>query len=230
MRPINIAIDGYAGCGKSTLARELAAALDYIFIDTGALYRAITFLTISQEGGNLEQNASKAIAGKPELAFDSENNHILINGTDCESQIRDMKVVAQVSEVAAIPAVRNYLKGVQKALVEKKGVVMEGRDIGTVIMPDAELKLFITASIEARLHRRLNQLKQEGKPSTEQEVKENLLHRDHIDANREVAPLAKASDAITIDTTELSREEQLKFTVAIAKPLIEPNRLLPHVL
>lgn len=229
MSAINIAIDGYAGCGKSTLAHELAARLGYVFVDTGALYRALTLLALEAYGQTMEEKVGSVLKAAPQLTFSPENNHILVNGTDSETKIRDMRVAACVSEVAAMPAVRDFLKDVQRALIQRKGVVMEGRDIGTVIMPDAELKLFITATMEARVQRRMKQLDQEGKSATAQEVRKNLEDRDLKDATRAVAPLAKAEDAIAIDTTALDREGQLKLAIALHAPLVDKAGLLPYV-
>lgn len=211
MSSINIAIDGYAGCGKSTLARDLAQALNYTFVDSGAMYRGLTHLAIHSSSHVVDEEAiSVLLTSNPSLKFAEGTNHLLLNGVDIEDSIRNDKQIANnVSRIAAMGPVRDYLKRVQQALIEEKGVVMEGRDIGTVIMPNAELKLFVTADMEERVNRRFLQLKESGKEQSREEVRENLASRDHMDETREIAPLKQAEDAIVLDTTELSREEQL---------------------
>ena len=223
-RLINIAIDGYAGSGKSTLAKALAKRIGYKFVDTGALYRAATYL-ISDE----ELNNSALIAQKLEendLSFNS-SNQLLLNGENIESIIRDKAVSNRVSKVAALPEVRDGLLQIQKDLILEKGVVMEGRDIGTVIMPEAELKLFITADFETRAQRRLLQSGGHQKITLE-EVKENLEKRDRLDCGREEAPLKVADEAVVIDNTNVSFEELLKFCESLTSPKIYPD-LLPHL-
>jgi CMP/dCMP kinase len=228
MNQINIAIDGYAGCGKSTLARELAVALAYVHVDTGALYRALTYFTLDVFGNTEKDSVSEALAKLPTLAFDPVNNHVLLNNKDVEVNIRSVEVAAQVSAVAANADVRNFLQAVQRSLITKGGVVMEGRDIGTVVMPDAHLKIFVTASTAIRVERRLKQLHEQGTQTSPEDVAKNLRQRDEMDAGRAVAPLAIARDAIVLDTSALSREEQLKCCLALAAPLIDRG-LLPFV-
>lgn len=231
MRTVNIAIDGYAGCGKSTLAHDLASALGYVFVDTGAMYRAITFLALSEsESDHISKSiVQQVIHATPEITFAPGSNAVLINGEDAEVEIRSPKVAAHVSQVAAMPMVRDYLKSKQQEWMDRKGIVMEGRDIGTVIMPQAEVKLFITASMESRVNRRLIQLQESGEETTAQAVRENLVSRDRVDATRKAAPLAKAQDAIALDTSEFSREQQLSVALSLIRPFIDPEGLLPFL-
>lgn len=231
LRKINIAIDGYSGCGKSTLAKALAEKLGYIFIDSGAMFRGIThFCLINGVDVTDKKAIAEVLDSKPDLSFKPVSNHLLLNGQDVESHIRnDQKVVSSVSFVASIREVRTYLKELQQRHIAGKGVVMEGRDIGTVIMPGAELKIFITATIEERIHRRLSQLSDQGVTILEEEVRNNLIERDKADAGRDVAPLRKATDAICFDTSNFSKESQLEAVLAIARPIIEPDYYLPFI-
>lgn len=231
MKRINIAIDGYAGCGKSTLARDLAKALGYVFVDSGALYRGITLYLILRNVDVADHGAVlHALQAAPELKFSADNNHLLLDGADVETEIRsDQRVLDLVSDVAAIPAVRSFLNGLQEDFVAKKGVVMEGRDIGTVIMPSAELKLFITATIEERIRRRSNDLMQRGEGVEDAVIRKNLQERDRKDASREQAPLRMAMDAIAMDSTQLDRQDQLEMALALVQPLISPDTLLPFI-
>lgn len=225
---INIAIDGYSGCGKSTLARDLAQALDYRFIDSGALYRALTVLVLKQNG-DFSDRIEKVVESKPRLTFESGSNHMFINGVNFEKAIRGADVAGMVSAVAKDIRVREYLKGVQAELILNKGVVMEGRDIASVIMPDAELKLFITATLEARVERRLKQLIEFGEAQSHAQIESNLLSRDKQDINRSTAPLKLVKDAVAIDTTLLTRAEQLNLVLALVTPLTKPDQLLPFL-
>ncbi|MDP4844206.1 MAG: (d)CMP kinase, partial [Salibacteraceae bacterium] len=151
---INIAIDGYAGCGKSTLARDVAAKLGFTFIDTGALYRGITLFVTNKLNGIVDdQSVLEVLSQKPTLVFEPLTNHLLLNNINVETQIRSAEIASKVSQVAALPSVRHYLLNIQRDFIQNKGVVMEGRDIGTVIMPDAEAKFFITANMQVRVER-----------------------------------------------------------------------------
>ena len=231
MKRINIAIDGYSGCGKSTLAKDLAGALNYTFIDSGAMFRGLTHYCIRHGIDMYDAGAiAELIQNRPSIVFDSKSNHLLLNGIDVETQIRnDQKVVSSVSFVAAVPHVRTYLKELQQEYIANKGVVMDGRDIGTVIMPDAELKVFVTATIEERVFRRLQQLKGQGESVTEEEEKTNLVERDRADANRSAAPLKKALNSVCFDTTNFTRESQLEAILSIARPKIDPEKYLPFI-
>lgn len=230
MKKINIAIDGYAGCGKSTLAHDLADALGYTFIDTGAMFRAITYLTLATgQGKTLQEKAEDVIRREPQLRFHPRSNAMLIDGENREADIRSAEIAAKVSQVASIAAVREYLRNVQVSMIRGKGVVMEGRDIGTVIMPDAEVKLFITASMETRIQRRLDQLKAAGVEATKKEVEANLISRDKADSSRAIAPLSLAEGAVVIDTSDFTRKEQLKTMLSIVNPVIHVRSLLPYL-
>ena len=231
MKRINIAIDGYSGCGKSTLAKNLASELGYVFIDTGAMFRGITHYCLTKGVDISNQTAiSKIIEDGPNLLFESKSNNLLLNGEDIEKEIRNSKSIASsVSQVASVPSVREYLKQLQQKYIVDKGVVMEGRDIGTVIMPDAELKIFITASIEERVLRRLKQLKDQGEEVSEEYVRTNLIERDRADASRDAAPLRKAKDAIAIDTTTFSKKEQLEVVKALLRPITDAQEFLPFI-
>lgn len=231
MNKLNIAIDGYAGCGKSTLAKDLSKALGYTFVDTGALYRGITFLLMQEHVMLDDRSVSEFLnTHQPELGFADGNNHLLLNGTDVETSIRsDASIADQVSQVAAFRSVRAYLLEIQQAFVEARGIVMEGRDIGTVVMPQADIKLFITASVDERVHRRFSQLQQTAQPLSREEVKANLLARDEKDAGRTTAPLRKADDAIALDTSQFDRSQQLEVCLAMIRPYLNPEEFLRFI-
>ncbi|PHI19548.1 cytidylate kinase [Lewinellaceae bacterium SD302] len=216
---INIAIDGYSACGKSTLAKAIASELDYRFIDTGAMYRAVTLYFIRQ-GVSLGV-ADEVAKSLGEIDIDFANvegrNHTFLNGEDVEDEIRGMAVGQMVSPVAAISAVRRYIVPQQKKMGLKGGVVMDGRDIGTVVFPNAELKIFVTADMDIRVKRRLSELLEQGKQVTEAEVRANLLERDHIDSTRADSPLKQAEDAILLDNSKLSFQEFIDRGIALAK-------------
>lgn len=223
MNAINIAIDGYSSCGKSTLAKQLAAHLGYIYIDSGAMYRAITLFAIENqlfdsEGLDLESLLHKL----PEIdvRFDRSEkgrNQVLLNGVQVENKIREMRVSERVSEIAAIPEVRHKLVKLQQAMAADKGVVMDGRDIGTHVMPDAELKLFMTASPEIRAQRRYDELKAKGMDVSYEEVLKNLSERDETDSNRATNPLRQADDAIVFDNSHLTPEAQFNRAIELVK-------------
>jgi len=205
---LNIAIDGLSSTGKSTLAKELAKELGYTYIDSGAMYRGITLYLLNhnidiQEGSSDVEKALKNI----ELRFVKQRLHL--NGEDVEDEIRSMRVAGSVSEVAALPIVRDFCVAQQQAYGEEKGVVMDGRDIGTVVFPDAELKIFLFASQKVRTQRRFDELLSKGKDTSLEEVEKNRLHRDQIDSTREYNPLRKASDAKELDNSDLNVQEQI---------------------
>lgn len=210
---IIIAIDGYSSCGKSTVAKELAATLGYSYIDSGAMYRAITlyFLrnNVDYKNENEVINALKDIHLSFAFNEASCKSEIHLNDENVEHYIRDMIVAEKVSEVAAIKEVRTFATAQQKKLGKKRGIVMDGRDIGTTVFPDAELKIFMTASPEVRVKRRFQELYASNPNITLEEVKHNLELRDYIDSNREESPLRQADDAIVLDNSHLTREEQL---------------------
>ncbi len=225
-KKINIAIDGYSSTGKSTLAKDIAKALNYIYIDTGAMYRAVTLFALENKfiGKNFFDK-EKLIRALDRIDISFKHNsktgksETYLNGKNVEKQIRDMHVSEYVSQVAEIPEVREKLVKLQQKIARQKGVVMDGRDIGTVVMPDAELKIFMTASPEIRARRRWEELKQKGMNIPYEQVKENVVHRDHIDTTRKHSPLTRTKDAILIDNTHLSREEQLEKVLQLVENL-----------
>ena len=216
---ITIAIDGHSACGKSTLAKDLAKELNYIYIDSGAMYRAVTLFLLQNNIPISSEYITPEILQKIHITFQQVNkkNHTFLNGTDVEDAIRSMEVSNVVSEVAAISAIRRFLVKQQQLLGEVKGIVMDGRDIGTVVFPDAELKLFMTASTEVRAQRRLKELTEKGKNTTLEQVKANLQHRDHIDSTREDSPLRKAEDAIVLDNSNLTPKEQIEIALGFVR-------------
>lgn len=212
---INIAIDGYSSCGKSTLAKDLAKALNYTYIDSGAMYRAIT-LHIIRNNTPLDQISSLVtILSDIKISFGGNNNtNIYLNDEDVSSEIRSLTVAAKVSEVAAIKEVREFAVAEQKKLGTSKGVVMDGRDIGTVVFPDAELKIFMTATEAVRVQRRLKEMQQTNPDITYEAVRENIAHRDLIDTTRTESPLVQTPDARKLDNSNINREEQLQLALS----------------
>lgn len=220
---IIIAIDGYSSCGKSTLAKQLADELHYLYIDSGAMYRAITLYFIRQQVNGEEEQAVKEALRNIHLQFMynpvSKRSEICLNGENVAHFIREMTVSEKVSEVAAIPEVRKFAVALQQRMGLQKGIVMDGRDIGTVVFPQAELKIFMTADPAIRVERRFKELYQKNKNITLGEVKENLELRDYIDTNRKMDPLRKAKDAIILDNSNMNMEEQLKFALGKVREL-----------
>lgn len=220
MKKINIAIDGWSSCGKSTVARQLAKRLHYVFIDSGAMYRAITLYFIRNQVDIQQPESVAAALQQIQLGFQFDettgNNSIILNGEPVERFIRELAVAEIVSEVAAIREVREFAVHQQQLIGKEKGVVMDGRDIGTAVFPDAELKIFMTASVEVRVQRRWEELKAKEPDITPEEVRANLSRRDHIDSTREVSPLRKADDAIILDNSNLDRETQLEMVLGWA--------------
>ncbi|KGE85174.1 MAG: (d)CMP kinase [Phaeodactylibacter xiamenensis] len=216
MKKIIIAIDGYSSCGKSTLAKSLASHLGYTYIDSGAMYRAVTLFLLEHSIKVEDQDRVQTALKDINIRF-ADNNHTLLNGRDVESEIRQMSVSNYVSEVAAVPEVRRAMVSQQQQMGEERGIVMDGRDIGTVVFPKAELKIFLTADPEIRARRRYDELAQKGQEATLEAVKANLTHRDHIDSTREDSPLRQAADAVIIDNTLLNREEQLDRAIFLAR-------------
>lgn len=206
MKKIIVAIDGLAATGKSTLAKRLAKELNYTYINTGAMYRAITYYALEN---NLDQ--IDIISALPDLSirFEEENNSqkALLNDEDITNELHSMKVANQVSIIASISKVREFLVDQQQKMGIQKGIVMDGRDIGTVVFPEAECKFFLTANVEIRALRRIDELHQLGNSASYDKVVENLVSRDNTDSNRDISPLTKALDAITVDVSELTLEE-----------------------
>ena len=220
---IIIAIDGYSSCGKSTLAKALAAQLEYVFIDTGAMYRAVAlyFLRNNIDFENEAQILKALAAIKLNFVYNATSlkSDMVLNGENVEAEIREMRVSEKVSEVAAIGAVRDFAVAQQQAMGEFKGIVMDGRDIGTVVFPKAELKIFVTADPAVRVERRFLELKNTNPAIRKEEIEANLKHRDLMDTTRERSPLKQAEDAVVLDNTYMTREEQFNLALswAIAK-------------
>lgn len=216
MKKITIAIDGLSSCGKSTMAKELAKTIGYIYVDTGAMYRAVTLFAlhhgIFNADGSVQLEKLKemmpqigisfklnSVTGRPETYLNSEN---------VEQEIRSMEVSAHVSPIAAIDFVRTALVAQQQQMGKEKGIVMDGRDIGTVVFPDAELKIYVTADAEVRAQRRFEELKEKGQPADFNTILKNVQERDYIDSHREVSPLRKADDALELDNSHLTIAQQ----------------------
>ncbi|MEZ3578056.1 MAG: (d)CMP kinase [Muribaculaceae bacterium] len=213
--PIIIAIDGFSSSGKSTMARRLASAIGYRYIDSGAMYRAVTLFALEAGfiGPDGQPDAAALEAALPHIHVDFEpqpdgTQHTMLNGVDVEAEIRRLRVSNVVSPVAALPAVRHALVAMQKEMGRKRGIVMDGRDIGTVVFPDAELKIYVDASAETRARRRFKEMIDKGSAVTFEEVLANVVHRDHIDTTRAESPLRRADDAIAIDNSNMTIEEQ----------------------
>ncbi len=218
MSKINIAIDGFSSCGKSTLAKQLAQHIGYVYVDSGAMYRAVTLFAMRNDFfTKMDLNEAQLIASLAQvevrLAYDSKTQSQItfLNNENVEEEIRKMPVSQRVSQVAVVKEVRERLVFLQQQMALDRGVVMDGRDIGTVVMPDAELKIFMTASPEVRAKRRLDELEAKGDKVSFDEVIENLKHRDHIDQTRAESPLTQADDARVLDNSKITREEQLKL-------------------
>jgi len=222
---ITIAIDGYSACGKSTLAKALAKALDYSFIDSGAMYRGAALFFYRQGHVSEEMMDIEAIERaipNLDLSFKIQNtkNCLYLNNENIENEIRQVYVVNIVSKVATIKKVRTALVKQQQRMGENGGIVMDGRDIGSVVFPNAQLKIFVTASPEIRAQRRYAELQQKGIPQSLEEVKLNLTKRDHIDSTREESPLVQVQDAIVLDNSKLTKEEQLEWALKKARKII----------
>lgn len=218
MKKIIIAIDGYSSSGKSTMAKRLASQIGYRYIDTGAMYRAVTLHALDNglidAAGAVNLDRLRDVLNSLSIDFAPQpdgTQHTLLNGADVEREIRTLRVSNQVSTIAAIPFVRHALVAVQQSLGRDKGIVMDGRDIGTTVFPNAELKVFVTASPETRAQRRFSELVDKGMPASYEEVLANVIHRDHIDETREESPLRRADDALLLDNSRISVEEQDKW-------------------
>ena len=226
-KKIIIAIDGFSSCGKSTLAKAMAKALKYVFVDTGAMYRAIALYFLRNEVSFTDQNAIEKALNHIELRFKynslSQKSDMYLNGENVEQEIREMRVSQKVSEVASISSVREFAVAQQQAMGVEKGVVMDGRDIGTVVFPNAELKLFVTADPAVRLERRYQELLQTNPSISKEEVSANLQQRDLMDSTREHSPLRQAEDAMVLDNTHLNRAEQFEQAMKWALEKIKVN-------
>ena len=221
MKKIIIAVDGYSSTGKSTLAKQLAKKLNYIFVDSGAMYRAITLYFLRERinwNNTAEVNdALQNISLNFEYNEAKGTSDILLNDENVEAEIRDMVVSEKVSDASAVKEVREFAVAQQQKMGEKKGIVMDGRDIGTTVFPNAELKIFVTAAPEVRVERRFKELYEKNNNINIEDVKKNLEMRDYIDSNREVSPLRKADDAIVLDNSDLTREAQLALALKWVK-------------
>ncbi|MCC6410444.1 MAG: (d)CMP kinase [Saprospiraceae bacterium] len=217
-KPIIIAIDGYSSCGKSTLAKSMAKTLHYVYLDSGAMYRAVTLYFINNGIDYNDPEAVTEALGYINIHFEriDGQNHTFLNNTDVEHNIREMRVSEHVSPVAAISAVRRAMVRQQQAMGRKRGLVADGRDIGTVVFPDAELKIFLTADPDVRTSRRHLELAAKGIDAEWDDIRKNLLERDRIDSTRADSPLRQAEDAVVIDNTLLSEDEQLQKAMELA--------------
>lgn len=218
MKKITIAIDGYSSCGKSTMAKDLAREVGYIYIDSGAMYRAVTLYCLENQLFTAEGiDTARLEANMPGIQISFQLNPetgrpmTYLNGVNVEDRIRTMEVSNRVSPVAALPFVREALVKLQQDMGKEKGIVMDGRDIGTTVFPEAELKIFVTASAEVRAQRRYDELKAKGQEASFEEILANVKERDYIDQNREVSPLRKADDALLLDNSNLTIEEQKQW-------------------
>jgi CMP/dCMP kinase len=230
-KKIVIAVDGHSSCGKSTLAKSLARELGYIYIDSGAMYRAVTLFALRNgwiNGGNPDKE--KIISGLKDIDItfkwdgNTEQNITFLNGENVEDEIRQLEVSQNVSPVSTIAEVRHEMVRQQRKNGIKKGIVMDGRDIGTVVFPEAELKIFMTASPQIRAERRYLELKEKGMDVNFEEILKNVGERDTIDSEREVSPLSKADDAITLDNSDLTREEQLAWALEGVNKMLDENQ------
>lgn len=221
-RKLIIAVDGFSACGKSTLAKDLAKTLDYTFIDSGAMYRGVTLFAL--RNGSIENDLvlkDKLISQLSKISLEFrynpmfDKNHLYLNDEDVENMIRNPEIAAYVSKVARIKEVREKLVQEQRLMGKNGGVVMDGRDIGSVVFPHADLKLFVTADIKTRANRRLKELEGRGINTTFESVLSNLLERDQIDVSREESPLIQTKEALLIDTTNYTRESQLEHVLKI---------------
>ncbi len=223
-KKIIITIDGWSSCGKSTLAKQLAKELNYVYIDSGAMYRAITLYFLRNHVDWTKHKAVEHALKNIILDFryneHSRQSEMYLNDENVEYVIRDLVVAEKVSDVAAVKEVREFAVAQQQKMGEKKGIVMDGRDIGTVVFPDAALKIFMTADKAIRVERRYKELFEKNPNITIEEVKNNLEMRDYIDSHREVSPLRQAEDAIVLDNTKLTMKEQLEIALKWAKEKI----------
>lgn len=221
MKKITIAIDGFSSCGKSTMAKDLARELGYVYVDTGAMYRSVTLYALRhglfRADGTINLPQLEAEIPNINISFklnkETGRPDTYLNNENVESEIRTMEVSSRVSPIAAVPFVRAALVAQQQKMGEDKGIVMDGRDVGTVVFPNAELKIFVTASAEVRAQRRYDELKAKGMEADFEEILENVKQRDYIDSHREVSPMRKADDAIELDNSHISIAEQKQWLI-----------------
>ena len=220
MKKITIAIDGFSSCGKSTMAKDLAREIGYIYIDSGAMYRAVTLFCLDNglfTGDDIDTERLEQEMGNIRISFrlnpETGRPDTYLNGVNVENRIRSMEVSAHISPVAALPFVRQALVAQQQQMGREKGIVMDGRDIGTTVFPDAELKVFVTASPEIRAQRRYDELKAKGQPADYEDILANVKQRDDIDQHRAVSPLRRADDALLLDNSHLTIAEQKAWLI-----------------
>lgn len=229
MKKITIAIDGFSSCGKSTMAKSLAKEIGYIYIDSGAMYRAVTLYCIENgliEDGEIRTEILKEDLKRINISFkinaETGQPDTYLNAENVENKIRTMLVSSMVSQVSALDFVRSAMVEQQQKMGKEKGIVMDGRDIGTTVFPDAELKVFVTASAEVRAQRRFDELKSKGQEASYDEILHNVKQRDYLDQNREVSPLRQASDAILLDNSTLTIEEQKAWLINQFNRVVNP--------
>ena len=228
MKKITIAIDGHSSCGKSTMAKELARQLGYVYVDTGAMYRTVTLFAMRHNlflaDGEVDTDALRKCMPEIEVSFrfneETGRPDAYLNGECVEKVIRSIEVSNHVSKVAAIPFVREAMVDQQRRMGAEKGIVMDGRDIGTTVFPDAELKIFVTASSKVRAQRRYDELKEKGMPADFDEILKNVEERDYIDSHREVSPLRQAPDALLLDNSDMTIPEQNAWLMDKVKALV----------
>ncbi len=229
MKKITIAIDGFSSCGKSTMAKDLAKEIGYIYIDSGAMYRAVTLFCIENDlflpNGNVNEVELEKQINNIHISFclNPQTNHpdTYLNGTNVENKIRTMEVSSKVSPVSTLGFVRKAMVAVQQEMGKAKGIVMDGRDIGTAVFPDAELKIFVTASPRIRAKRRYDELEAKGQPANFEEILANVENRDYIDQHREISPLKQAEDAILLDNSNMTIAEQKQWLMVQFNKAIE---------
>lgn len=222
MKKITIAVDGFSSCGKSTMAKDLARKIGYVYVDTGAMYRSVTLYAMRHnlfaEDGSVKVDELAQQMPNIRISFqfnaDTSRPDTYLNGELVEQEIRGMEVSSHVSPIAAIPFVRTAMVEQQQQMGKDKGVVMDGRDIGTTVFPDAELKIYVTASAEVRARRRYDELQAKGQPADYDDILKNVQERDYIDTHRDVSPLKKAPDAVELDNSQMTIEEQNQWLMA----------------
>ena len=225
MKKITIAIDGHSSCGKSTMAKDLARELGYTYIDTGAMYRAVTLFAMRKglfaEDGTIDTETLQGLMGEVSIAQKNIEGKTItfLNGEDVEKEIRSLEVSSHVSPIAALPFVREKMVEQQRQIGREGGIVMDGRDIGTVVFPNAELKIFVTASAEVRAQRRYKELIEKGMPASYEDILKNVTERDYMDSHRAVSPLRPADDAVILDNSNLTIAEQKQWLL----DLVEKN-------
>ena len=230
MKKITIAIDGYSSCGKSTMAKDLARSIGYVYIDTGAMYRAVTLYAMRHgiiHSGSIDADKLRAEMGNINISFKLNTEtgmpDTYLNGELVEREIRTLEVSNNVSPIATLAFVRAAMVCQQQAMGKEKGIVMDGRDIGTTVFPDAELKIFVTASPEVRAQRRYDELKSKGMPAEYNDILANVKERDYIDSHREVSPLRQAEDAIVLDNSHMTIPEQKEWLLTKYKETVEKD-------